>query len=62
MALTIRDCCALPSLSMAQVVAGHRGLDRPVDSISVLEWMDLRSVQTQFFLQNEVVITSFYCI
>ncbi len=60
MALTIRDCCALPSLSMAQVVAGHRGLDRPVDSISVLEWMDLRSVQTQFFLQNEVVITSFY--
>ena len=60
MALTIRDCCSLPSLSMAQVVAGHRGLDRPVDSISVLEWMDLRSVQTQFFLQNEVVITSFY--
>lgn len=60
MALTIRDCCALPSLSMSQVIAGRGGLDQPVDSVSVLEWMDLKAFQRQFFLQNEIVITSFY--
>ena len=60
MALTIRDCCRLPSLAMAEVIAGHKGLDRPVDSVSVLEWMDLKAFQTQYFLQNEIVITSFF--
>lgn len=60
MPLTIRDCCALPSLAMAQVIAGHKGLDQAVDSVSVLEWMDLKAFHRQFFLQNEVVITSFY--
>ena len=60
MALTIRNLCALPSLAMAQVIAGRKGLDQPVDSVSVLEWMDLKAFQRQFFLQNEIVITSFY--
>lgn len=60
MALTIRDMLGLPSLSMAQVVAGQGGLDTAVDSVSVLEWMDLKSFQRQFFVQNEIVITSFY--
>lgn len=60
MDLSIRDCCALPSLAMAQVIAGRGGLDQAVDSVSVLEWMDLKAFQRQFFLQNEIVITSFY--
>ncbi len=60
MDLRIRDLHTLPSLAMAQVIAGRGGLDQAVDSVSVLEWMDLKAFQRQFFLQNEIVITSFY--
>ena len=60
MSITIRDCFNLPSLRIATLVAGKGGLDKHVDSVSVLEWINLERLQTEFFIQNELLISSFY--
>lgn len=62
MSVTIRDCLNLPSLQLATVVAGQNGLDKTVDSISVLEWIDLDNTKRHYFFSNEIVITSFYAL
>lgn len=62
MAITIRDCLKLQSLSIATVVAGAGGLDKPVESVSVLEWINLNQLQKEFFIQNEILISSFYAL
>ena len=49
---------SLPSLSSGKVVAGERGLDSIVTSVSVLEFDDY---EDNFYIPNEIIITSFYC-
>ena len=59
MSITVRDCLNLPSLSTARLVAGHQGLDNIVTTISVIEFDDYKD---DFFVPNEIVITSFYSV
>ena len=59
MSITVRDCLSLPSLSAAKLVAGHQGLDSVVKTISVIEFDDY---EDDFFVPDEIVITSFYSV
>lgn len=59
MSVTVRDCMSLPSLSMAKVIAGEKGLDGIVNSVTVLEF-DFTS--DEIFTPNELAITAFYSI
>ena len=59
MSITVRDCLNLPSLSSARVVAGHQGLENVVKTISVIEFDDY---DEDFFVPDEIVITSFYSV
>lgn len=62
MSITVADCLRLPSLVRATVVAGRRGLGRQVTSVSVLEWLDVKTPAASFLLRHELVITSFYAL
>ncbi|MBF4693367.1 PucR family transcriptional regulator [Fusibacter ferrireducens] len=64
MRITIKTLLDLPSLSHAKVIAGAKGLDKTVDSISVLEYAEPTALQKTFFdsnefLGNEIAITGF---
>lgn len=64
MRVTIKTLLDLPSLSHARVIAGEKGLDKTVDSISVLEYAEPTALQKTFFdsnefLGNEIAITGF---
>lgn len=59
MSVTVRDCLNLPSLSAARLVAGHKGLDSEVRTISVLEFDD---EDDDFYVEDELIITSFYSV
>ena len=58
MSVTVRDCLNLPSLNSGKVVAGEKGLDSIVASVSVLEFDDY---EDNFYIPNGMIITSFYC-
>ncbi|OLR56178.1 hypothetical protein BHK98_08920 [Hornefia porci] len=60
MALTIRRALSFGGLSDATVVAGENGLDRPLESVSVLEVAN--SDISKWALKNQLYITSFYAI
>lgn len=53
MSITIQHLLILPSLRHAKVVAGHRGLDQIVSSISVLEYAIPTCLQDALFHNNE---------
>lgn len=53
MGVTVDELLKLPALSIARVVAGHKGLHRTVTSVSVLEYTDPSELQEQFFLREE---------
>lgn len=64
MSVTVADLLKLPSLRNARLAAGRGGLDRPVSSISVLEYTDADALQNELFEHNEfygseIVITGF---
>ena len=46
MSVTVRDLLKLPSLCNAEVVAGHKGLDKIVVSLSVLEGVNPDLIQS----------------
>lgn len=64
MSITVSDLLKLPSLRQAEVIGGHRGLNKIVSSISVLEATDPAQLvdgvfgQGEFF-GSEIVITGF---
>lgn len=60
MSITIRDCLGLPSLSLGTVVAGHKGLDSIVTTISVVEFED--NDEPDIISPNELLISSLYCV
>ena len=56
MSITVKDCLTLPSLSMGKVVAGAKGLDGIVNTVSVLEFDD----DDDIFIPNDLLISSLY--
>ena len=64
MSVTVKDLLKLPSLCNAEVVAGHKGLDKTIVSISVLESIDPELIRSYTFKNDdiggsELVITGF---
>ncbi len=60
MSITIRDCLNLPSLSLGTVIAGHKGLDSIVTTVSVVEFED--TDDPDIISPNELLISSLYCV
>lgn len=60
MSLTIREALKFGGLFGSTVVAGEEGLDKPIESISVLEIAE--SNIYRWVVQNQLYITSFYAI
>lgn len=65
MSVTVNDLMSLPSLRNAKVVAGKKGMNKIVTSISVLETGDAEALVDGLFPQgeffgSELVITSFF--
>jgi purine catabolism regulator len=60
MSLTIREGLKFGGLFGSTVVAGDKGLDRPIESISVLEVAEENI--SRWVVQNQLYITSFYAI
>lgn len=65
MSITVADLLKLPSLRNAELVAGHRGINKIVSSISVLESINLSLLDNDYqfnndeYLGSEMVITGF---
>lgn len=64
MSVTVENILHLPSMYGAKVVAGHGGLNNPVEAVSVLEYGRRSPLLDQFFNSldfqgNELIITSF---
>lgn len=58
MSITVRDCLKLPSLSLGKVIAGRKGLDSIVTTVSVLEFDD--EAEEELITPNELLITALY--
>lgn len=64
MSITVADVLKLPSMRGAKVLGGEKGLSRIVSSISVLEYAQINTMQTELlenieFMGNELAITGF---
>lgn len=64
MSVTVADILSLPCLNGARVIAGERGLQKVLSSVSVLEFADPNALQEELFHNNEfygseIVITAF---
>lgn len=64
MSITVADVLRLPSMRGSKLLGGKNGLCRIVSSISVLEYAQINSIQTELlrnieFLGNELAITGF---
>lgn len=64
MSVTVADLLCLPSLRLANVLGGHKGLNKIVSSISVLESINPSLLTDEMFgkseyLGSEIVITGF---
>lgn len=63
MSVTIADCLKLPSLRSCRVIAGERGLQHLVNSVSVLEVFDSDTFEIEQPINNsELMLTSFASI
>lgn len=60
MSITLRDCLRLPSLNLGNVVAGARGLDQIVNTVSVLEFDYVDAIEV--FTPNELLISALFCV
>lgn len=58
--MTVRDILTFGGLRSAVVVAGKEGLDRPVESVTVLEIAE--AAISTWAIKNQLFITSFYAI
>jgi len=58
----VSDCLNLSALREAKVVAGHRGLNKIVSSVSVLEYADISLLVDGLFLGNELIISALVSI
>lgn len=62
MSITVAECLQLPSLREATVVAGHKGLDKYVSTVSVLEYARVFAMAEALFLGNELIISAFISV
>lgn len=62
MNVTVADCLKLPTLREAQLIAGARGTDRAVSSVSVLEWPETNLLSDELIVGNELVISALVTI
>lgn len=62
MSIMVSDCLNLSALREAKVVAGHRGLNKIVSSVSVLEYADISLLVDGLFLGNELIISALVSI
>ena len=57
MNVTVADCLKLPTLREAQLIAGAKGTDRAVSSVSVLEWPETKLLSNELIIGNELIIS-----
>lgn len=62
MSITVKDCLDTKALKAAKVVAGEKGLDKIVTSVSVIEYADYDALTDDYFLGNELLISAFTSI
>ena len=62
MNVTVADCLKLPTLREAQLIAGAKGTDRAVSSVSVLEWPETNLLSDELIVGNELVISALVTI
>ena len=62
MNVTVADCLKLPTLREAQLIAGAKGLDRAVSSVSVLEWPETNLLSDEIIVGNELIISALIAI
>ena len=62
MSITISDCLKFPSLREARVLAGHKGLDQAISTVSVLEWAKISAMADQLFLGAELILSAFISV
>ena len=48
MSITVRDCLSLPALKSGEVMAGEKGLDGIVSSVSVVEFLEMDDIITKY--------------
>ena len=58
MNVTVADCLKLPTLREAQLIAGAKGTDRAVSSVSVLEWPETKLLSNELIIGNELIISA----
>lgn len=58
MNVTVADCLKLPTLREAQLIAGDKGLERAVSSVSVLEWPETNLLSDDVLIGNELIISA----
>lgn len=59
MSITIKDCLQLPSLSLGTVIAGKKGLDNIVNTVSVVEF---DTPGDSYSISNELLLSALYSI
>ena len=59
MSVTIAECLQLPALREAKCIAGHKGLNQAISTVSVLEYARISAMADQLFLGGELIITAF---
>lgn len=57
MNVTVAVCLKLPTLREVQLIAGAKGLDRAVSSVSVLEWSETNLLSDEIIGGNELIIS-----
>ena len=62
MNVTVADCLKLPTLREAQLIAGAKGTDRAVSSVSVLEWPETNLLSDELIVGNELIISALVTI
>lgn len=62
MNVTVADCLRLPTLREAQLIAGAKGTDRAVSSVSVLEWPETKLLSNELIIGNELIISALVTI
>ncbi|MEG2323340.1 MAG: PucR family transcriptional regulator [Anaerovoracaceae bacterium] len=62
MKVTVKDCLALSAFRGAQIVAGERGINRDVKSVSVLEMVTAQEVGTYTGQKDELLLTGFFAV
>ena len=62
MSITVADCLKLPALRDATLVAGAGGINRPVSSVTVMEYPDIPALNDDLVVGNELILSGLIAI